>query len=78
MTYEDISRDYTERAAAEREGGATIEINRAHDYIAITMSDGSEYFFQGEEAQDLRTEFEQFPGLSVSLEDYLLAQAQNY
>jgi hypothetical protein len=78
MDYEDISRDYKARAAAERAAGGSIEINRYGDYIAITMSDGAEYFFQGEEAQDLRTEFEQFPELSVPLEDYLLAQAQNY
>jgi len=78
MDYEEISRDYESRAAAERAGGGSIEINRYGDYIAITMSNGEEYFFQGEEAQDLRLEFDQFPELSVSLEDYLLAQAQNY
>jgi len=78
MTYDEISRDYRNRAAAERAVGATIETNRGHDYISIVRSDGEEYFFQGHEADALREEFEQFPELSVSLEDYLLAMAQNW
>ena len=41
---------------AERAAGGTIEINTGLPYVAITLSNGDEYFFQGEEADELLDE----------------------
>ena len=65
---------YVARATAEREAGGSIEINPIANYVAITMSDGSEYFCQGEEADDM---IEAVPEW-IHPEDYLLAVAQDW
>ena len=64
--------DYTKRAQAERDAGATIEIK--YDYVAITMSDGTEYFFQGEEADELLSDIPD----NINREDFILAIAQDW
>lgn len=69
---ERIVADCEARAEAELNAGATIEINRHPCYVAITMSDGSEYFFQAEEAADLLNEVPD----NISETDYILARAQ--
>lgn len=66
--------DYEARAEAEMNAGATIELNRYPCYVAITMSDGSEYFFQDEEAEDLLNEVPD----NISATDYILALAQGW
>jgi hypothetical protein len=66
--------DYEARAEAEMNAGATIEISRNPRYVAITMSDGSEYFFQDEEADDLLNEVPD----NISETDYILAVAQGW
>ena len=71
---ENMVKDYEERARSEREGGATIEINTHLPYVAIKMSDGSEYFFQGEEASMLLDEVPD----NINEEDFILALAQGW
>jgi hypothetical protein len=66
--------DYEARATAELNAGAIIEINETACYIAITMSDGSEYFFQDHEADDLLDEVPD----NISGEYYILAMAQGW
>jgi DNA-directed RNA polymerase subunit RPC12/RpoP len=74
----EISLDYMKRAKAEREAGGSIDVHAGGLYVAITMSDKSEYFFQGEEADNLEKEYKEFDWMSCSFEDYLLAVAQNW
>ena len=71
---ENMVKDYEERARSEREAGATIEINEHLPYVAIKMSDGSEYFFQGEEASMLLDEVPD----NINEEDFILALAQGW
>lgn len=71
---ENMVKDYEERARSEREAGATIEINEHLPYIAIKMSDGSEYFFQDEEASMLLDEVPD----NIRSEDFILAIAQGW
>jgi hypothetical protein len=71
---ENMVKDYEERARAEQEAGATIEINERLPYIAIKMSDGSEYFFQDEEASVLLDEVPD----NISAKDFILAIAQGW
>ena len=73
-----VSWDYRIRARAERAAGAKCEVNTKLPYIAITMSDGSEYYMQGEEAENALKEYEDIEWLSCSIGDYFLAIAQNW
>ena len=77
-TVEDLPHDllaqYEDRAEKERAGGGSIEIDDMLSTIAITMSDGGEYFFQEHEAADLLSEV---PG-NIHPEDFILAIAQNW
>lgn len=65
---------YERRADAERRAGGSIEIDYRLPYIAIEMSDGSEYFFQEYEADNL---LDTVPN-NINAEDFLLASAQNW
>lgn len=67
-------KDYTERANAERRAGGSIEINTRMPTVAITMSNGEEWFFQGEEATELLDEVP----YNMNEEDYILATAQDW
>lgn len=69
-----IRQDIERRAEAERNAGGSIEINYGLPYVAIDMSDGSEYFCQEEDATRLLSEVPP----NVSAEDYLLASAQSW
>lgn len=69
-----ILRDYIKKADAERKSGGSVEINYRLPYVAVTLSDGSEYFFQGEEASDLLDEVPD----NISAEDYILFLAQGW
>lgn len=62
------------RAEAERDAGGTIEIDPVLPSIAVKLSDGSEYFFQEWEADEI---LGKVPG-GIEPEDYILAQAQNW
>jgi len=78
MTPEEINKDYEERAKAEREAGGKVEVNERFPYIGLTLSDGSEYFFQGEEAENLIDEYWSNTWIECSIEDWLLAYAQGW
>lgn len=67
-------KDYEKRAKAERRAGGKIEINYRLSYVAVTMSDGSEYFFQGQEASEL---LDDVPD-NINEEDFILAIAQGW
>lgn len=66
-------KDYENRAKEERKAGGKIEINYKLPYVAIEMSDGSEYFFQEHEASELLDDVPE----NIDPEDFILAQAQN-
>lgn len=69
-----IKTDYCRRAASERSAGSTIKINYTLPYVDVTMSDGSEYFFQGDEASELLAEVP----VNIDPESYILALAQGW
>lgn len=71
---DNILKDYEYRANAEREAGGSVEINYHLPYVAVTLSDGSEFFFQGEEASDLLDEVPE----NIDDEDYILIRAQGW
>jgi hypothetical protein len=70
--------DFERRAKAERESGGYVQINLNIPYIAITMSNGDEYYFQGDEAANLIAEAEKAFHGNIHLQDYLLATAQGW
>lgn len=71
---EELLKDYQERAAAEREAGGSIEVNHRLPYVGLTLSDGAEYYFQGEAAEKLLAEVPE----NIDDEDFILAVAQNW
>jgi len=71
---EDLVSQYESRARSEMEAGGTIDIDHMLPTIAIVMSDGSKYFFQEHEAEEILS---QIPD-NIADEDFLLAQAQNW
>lgn len=70
----ELVKQLEERAAAERGAGGRVEINNRYGYVAVTMSDGGEYYFQGEEAEELLAEVPN----NINDGDYILAIAQNW
>ena len=73
-----VSWDYRRRAKAERAAGGSCEVNTSLPTVAIKMSDGSEYYMQGEEAENALKEYEDIEWLSCSIGDYFLAIAQGW
>lgn len=73
-----VSFDYKLRAKAERAAGGHCAINSYLSTIAIRMSDGSEYYMQGEEAENMLNEYREMDWLSCEIEDYFLAIAQGW
>jgi hypothetical protein len=69
-----LVKQFEARAEAERNGGGHVEIDDNVGYVAVTLSDGSEYFFQGDEADALLAEVPD----DLSREDYILASAQSW
>jgi len=69
-----LVRQYEERAAAERESGGSVEIETTLPSISVRLSDGSEYFFQEWEADEI---LEKIP-TNIDPEDFILATAQNW
>ena len=74
MNETELVKQYEERAQAERDAGGSISINHGLPYISITMSDFTEYFFQGEDAEELLDSTPEW----INAEDYILAIAQNW
>ena len=71
---DDLVAQYEKRAEDERAAGGSIDINDMLPTVGLEMSDGSEYFFQGHEAEALLSEV---PG-NMHPEDFILALAQNW
>lgn len=69
-----LVRQYEKRAKSERAAGGVCKINSRLPSVAVELSDGSEYFFQGEEAEELLAEVPD----NITQEDYILATAQNW
>ena len=69
-----LLKQFEERAEAERNAGAEIDIDTGLPSISITMSDGSDYFFQEHEAQAILDEVPD----NIHPEDYILAIAQSW
>ena len=74
MTNEEYAKQCEFYSDCERKSGGSIEIERNGLYIAIKMSNGDEYYFQGQEADYLLADVPDF----VNQEDYLLSIAQNW
>jgi hypothetical protein len=69
----------TDIAASARANGQTIDINYSLPYVAIDCQDGTEYFFQGQEASELIQEAESSKlARYCSVEDIILWQAQGW
>lgn len=74
-----VSYDYKMRAKAERAAGGSCEVNTLMPTVAIKMSDGSEYFMQGEEAENAIAEYVAVEDwLRCDVEEYFLAVAQGW
>ena len=63
-----------EQANAERDAGGEVEIGAGQMYVAVTLSDGAEYFFQDDEASQLLDEVPD----NINAEDWILASAQSW
>lgn len=70
-----ILQDYQRTAASAKKRGGYVEINHRYGTVAVQRGDGSEeYFFQGDEADDLLNEVPS----NISEEDYILAVSQGW
>lgn len=79
MTNEQMKQQIERCAQAERDAGATIEINTGLPYVAITMSNGDEYFFQEHEADELLDEHNASADkFDTTVEDSILHSAQGW
>ena len=67
-------KDYEKRAEYERRDGGYVNIDTRYSTIEVVLSDGSEYFFQDWEADDL---LDEVPN-NIDAEDYILAIAQGW
>lgn len=67
-------REYERTAKAEYRAGGTVEIDYRLPYVSVTTSTGEEYFFQGDEAQDLLDEVPD----NMSPEDYVMAMSTSW
>ena len=62
-----IKKHMEQCSEASRKSGGVIEINQRLPYVSILCADGTEYFFQGYDAERLLNEVPD----NVSPEDYL-------
>ena len=74
MTNEQYANDLQIRHDAEVAAGGHIEIEHGLPSVAVTMSDGSEYFFQEYEASELLDSVPDYVNEKV----YILAMAQGW
>lgn len=81
LTTEELARQYQERHDAEVEAGGAIEIDSSIPTVFIRMSDGTEYWYQEWQADNLLKEAESDAGDlldHIPMEVFLLASAQNW
>ena len=74
MTPEQLNADFETRYKAEIAAGGSVQINHRLPSVAVTLSDGEEYFFQGDGASNLLAEVPDF----MDDEVFILASAQNW
>lgn len=68
---EEMAKDIKDCADSCRCSGDTIEINTGFPYVAISFNSGEEYYFQGDEADNLLKDIPD----NVFVEDFLLWKA---
>lgn len=79
VTYESIAEGYENRAESERRAGGSTDHNPSVGYIAITRSDGEEYFFQDSDYDSLEKDYKKDPTSEhIDFEDWALAMSQNW
>ncbi len=79
MTNQEMGAQIEQSATAELAAGASIEINNSLPYVAITMSNGDEYFFQEHEASELLDEHESSASkFDTTIEQSILHSAQGW
>jgi len=74
MTQDEITTMYHNIVQEEMIAGGSVDINHGLPCVAVKLSSGTEYFFQGEEASDLLDEVPDW----IHEEDYILAVAQGW
>ena len=74
MTPEQLNADFEARYKAEVDAGGSVEINHGLPFVAVTLSNGEEYVFQGDGAANLLGEVPDFMNEKV----FILASAQNW
>jgi hypothetical protein len=74
MTPEQLNADFEARYKAEVSAGGSVEIDHGLPFVAVTLSNGDEYVFQGDEAANLLGEVPDFMNEKV----FILASAQNW
>lgn len=74
MTNQQFAQDLQVRHDAELAAGGSIEITHGLPTVAITLSDGGEFFFQEQEASELLESVPDFVNEAV----FLLAMAQGW
>lgn len=78
MSWEDIARQYQERAESEIEAGTTIERNDLHEYMEIKLNEDNYYYFSDHEyhamVESVPDELLEY----ISVEEYFLAQVSNW
>lgn len=83
ISSKELAKQYKARARAEREAGGKISIDYGLPQVAIVLSDETEHYFEGHGADQLINEARKdmsenrLTGL-LSLDDLILAQAQNW
>lgn len=69
-----IAEQVKQYAESERAAGGRVKIDRLHSTVAVHCSDGSEYFFQGEEAEQL---LDTIPD-NVTEDDWVMSMSINW
>ena len=79
MTNEQMRQQIEQSASAELAAGAQIDIDRRYGWVSLTLSDGSEYFFQDSEGYDLIDEHDKSADkFDVTCEQSILHSAQGW
>jgi len=74
MTREEMLNHIKETVKAFYSAGGTIEINNGIPYVAIKQPNEEEYFFQGEEAENLLNEVPE----DINEEEYIIWVSQGW
>ena len=74
MTRKQYAKQVEKIASAEYAAGGSVEINHGLPYVAVTCSNGEEYFFQGDEADELINSVPDY----LNEEDYIMYQSTNW